>query len=100
MLFGEYKTVRPLKLELEVQGTVRISDEEVPARFEEFRVGDQKISGKVSTEPGARVLLYGCTAIGGEWALVCELQMDGEGRFEVEMPAGLSFFRLEGRSSR
>lgn len=100
MLFGECKEMRPLELKLEVQGAVRVSDEEVPARFEEFRVGEQKISGKVSTAPGARVRLYGCAAIGGEWVLVRELQMDDEGRFEVEMPTGLSFFRLEGVSSR
>ena len=118
MLFGEYKEMRPLELELEVKGTLRISEVksvatktrrnlasalpqtvEVPARFEEFRIGE-RISGKAGTATNARVWLYGCAALGEEWDLVCELETDAEGRFEAEVPEGFFFFRLEAEVAR
>ena len=117
MLFGEYKAVRPLTLELEVKGTLRFSEVvpvkaaprflarslprtvAVPARFEEFGAGE-RITGKALTVAGARVWLYGSAALGCEWALVRELETDAEGRFETAIPVGLFFFRLEGEVSR
>ena len=111
MLFGEYESTRPLQLELEVAGDVHFSEVvpvfeeerevsrdlprtvEIPARFEEFAVGE-KLTGRTAIRVGTTAMLQGCEKLGDEWIDVCLVEIDVLGRFETEVPEGLFFFKL------
>lgn len=67
---------------------------EIPARFEDFAVGDTKLTGRTAIRIRATVSLLGCEKLGDEWIYVCPVEIDVLGRFEAEVPPGLSFFRL------
>lgn len=117
-LFGVYEASRTNELTVAVKGTLRMAEVvtvpettrlkmaaqlpatvPVSARFTEFRVGE-RLCGAVDSAWNARVWLWGCASLGGEWKLVGELAVGADGTFSTAVPDGLRFFRLEAEVPR
>ena len=117
-LFGVHDATRPPELSVAVQGTLRMAEVvsvprktrtvtavrqaatvPVKARFAEFRIGE-RLSGRVDSAQGGTIWLLGCAALGDEWQVVDEIEVDANGEFSVAIPGGLRFFRLEAEVPR
>ncbi|MCQ2388548.1 MAG: hypothetical protein MJ138_02425 [Kiritimatiellae bacterium] len=117
-LFGVHDAKRPVSVSLAVKGVLRFAEiasvprtarsvsaaklpaaVPVPAAFAEFRIGERLV-GKIKPVANAKVVLWGCSELGGEWQKVGEVDVGEDGAFSSTVPEGMRFFRLEAEVAR